>query len=179
VSPGQGGLAEAAAAGLAGAAGAGAAEAARAGTGAGAARLVPGRSSARSIRLDPVRASAAAARRWLRSLLDGVLPAEVVDDAILVASELIANSVEHTDSAQLTLAVHVDRRGLVVEVGDEGPGLPGAWPMPGFRGRSRGLMMIGKLTTSVVSRPVPGGGALVEAVLPIPPRTDPAEGTDG
>lgn len=120
-----------------------------------------------SIRVAPVRSSASTARAWLRAILDGFVAHEVIDDALLVATELIVNSVEHTDSEEITVRVRLDGRGLVIQVHDQGPGLPRAWPLPGFRGRSRGLMMVGKLSSSVSSRLAPHGGAVVEVVLPI------------
>jgi serine/threonine-protein kinase RsbW len=120
-----------------------------------------------TLRLETATSSTSVARRWLRALLGGVVADDVIDDAALVASELIANSVEHTRSDEVLLSVRIDSRGLVVQVLDQGPGLPSAWPVPGHRGRSRGLMMIGKLSASVSSRVMPGGGAIIEAVLPI------------
>lgn len=127
----------------------------------------PGSPTGGSIRLDPARSSTSTARRWLRIALTGVVPDDVLEDATLVVSELVANSVEHTTSDEITLSVRIDRRGLVIEVQDQGPGLPIAWPMPGLHGRSRGLMMIGKLTSAVSSRTLPEGGAVVEAVVPL------------
>jgi anti-sigma regulatory factor (Ser/Thr protein kinase) len=96
-----------------------------------------------------------------------LLADNVIDDAVLVVSELISNSVEHTRSQEIVLTIRIDDRGLVVEVHDQGSGLPTAWPVPGFRGRSRGLMMIGKLSSAVSSRVGPEGGCVVEAVIPL------------
>ena len=126
-----------------------------------------GRPSGEIIRLHRTRSSASTARRWLLDTVRGLLADTVIDDAVLVVSELVANSVEHTRSTEIVLAFRIDDRGLVVEVHDQGPGLPSAWPVPGFRGRSRGLMMVGKLSSTVSSRVGPGGGCVVEAVIPL------------
>ena len=122
--------------------------------------------STSSIRLDAARSSTSIARRWVRAVLREVVAEDVIDDVALVVSELIANSVEHTSSQEILLSVRVDGKALVVRVHDQGPGLPSAWPVPGLHERSRGLMMVSKLSTSVSSRAVPEGGAVVEAVIP-------------
>ena len=80
-------------------------------------------------------------RRWLRANL-GTCPA--ADDAILLASELVTNALEHSASGQggsFTVAVHHRSADLRVEVTDQG----GLWlqgdASDGLHGR--GLVIVG------------------------------------
>jgi anti-sigma regulatory factor (Ser/Thr protein kinase) len=67
-------------------------------------------------------ASAAVVRRQLaRDLASYDLPADAIDDAVLVASELVGNAVRHTkaaESATLDISWDVDSSGVRVCVGD-------------------------------------------------------------
>jgi anti-sigma regulatory factor (Ser/Thr protein kinase) len=72
-------------------------------------------------------AAAAAARATLTRWLAGHVPAEVLEDARLLASELVSNSVGHADlpdEASLRFAVQLRDGALRVEVRD--PGTTGA-----------------------------------------------------
>lgn len=67
-------------------------------------------------------ASAGLVRRQLaRDLASYDLPAETIDDVVLVASELIGNAIRHTrasESGTLDISWSVDRSGVRVSVGD-------------------------------------------------------------
>jgi serine/threonine-protein kinase RsbW len=80
-------------------------------------------------------------RRWLRAAL-GACPA--VDDAVLLASELAANAIEHSASGRdgnFAVAVHHRSTDVRVEVVDQGgPWLPGD-VSDGLHGR--GLVIVG------------------------------------
>lgn len=117
--------------------------------------------------LNPAADSLPAARGWLAAQLAGLVAERVRKDAVLVMAELVANSVEHTVSESVRVAFSLEPRGLVIEVRDQGDGLPNAWPVPGYRGRSRGLMMVSKVTLTLTSRIEPDGHAIVTAVLPV------------
>jgi anti-sigma regulatory factor (Ser/Thr protein kinase) len=72
-------------------------------------------------------AAAAAARATLTRWLAGHVPVEVLEDARLLASELVSNSIGHAelpDEASLRLAVQLRDGALRVEVRD--PGTSGA-----------------------------------------------------
>ena len=72
-------------------------------------------------------AAAAAARATLTRWLAGHVPVEVLEDARLLVSELVANSIGHAelpDEASLRLAVQLRAGALRVEVRD--PGASGA-----------------------------------------------------
>ena len=73
-------------------------------------------------------ASAAIVRiRLARDLASYDLPAAAIDDAVLVASELVGNAVRHTrptESGTLDVSWHVDATGVRVCVGDPGDEQP-------------------------------------------------------
>ena len=66
--------------------------------------------------------SVAAARQLLRTALNGHQPA-VVDDAILMISELVTNAVRHTRDVLLVL-VTIHHHTVHVNVTDDNPTLP-------------------------------------------------------
>lgn len=150
-------------------------------------------------------ASAALVRHELvRELRGAGVPEDVVDDAVLVMSELVGNAVRHgrplPDSQDAVRASWWVEAGAVhVEVCDGGPGLP--WgpptaqpaaptahahpsltadahlPSPTAEG-GRGLPIIDLLSTRWgVTAPSPAGGVTVYAELPLGPG--PGAGTSG
>ena len=96
------------------------------------------------VRLEPHGGAPSGARAWLREL---ALPAAVREDAMLVVSELVTNSLRHADfdgGGAITLVVVVAAGASRVEVWDPGPGVrPGQrrLPGPGARG-GRGLFLV-------------------------------------
>lgn len=91
-------------------------------------------------------ASAAIVRRQLaRDLASYNLPADAIDDAVLVASELVGNAVRHTTaSAAGTLDVtwDVDASGVRVCVGDPSEQQPQARTAGGSEPSGRGLRIV-------------------------------------
>lgn len=76
-------------------------------------------------RLPPVAASARDARHTVRERVAGDLPGRVVEDLLLVASELVSNSVVHAGLGEHEdLSLRLRRRGgrVRVEVQDRGVG---------------------------------------------------------
>lgn len=68
------------------------------------------------------RASGALARKWLESVLKGWrTPVGVTDDLQLIASELVTNALEHTDSHRILIHLVQRRRFVLVAVVDCGP----------------------------------------------------------
>lgn len=142
-------------------------------------------------------ASAALVRHELvRELRGAGLPGDVVDDAVLVMSELVGNAVRHgrplPDSQDAVRASWWVESGAVhVEVCDGGPGLPGSWPAaqppsptadahlpsPTAEG-GRGLPIIDLLSTRWgATGPSPAGAVTVYAELLLGPG--PGAGTSG
>jgi PAS domain S-box-containing protein len=90
--------------------------------------------------------SAAAARRFVRAVLDGV-PGELADTAQLLAGELVTNTVLHTRSAA-EVAVHVADGRVRVAVSDDRPDQgPVARHYPPCAGTGQGLDLVERLAS--------------------------------
>lgn len=63
------------------------------------------------------------------------------DDVLLVVSELVSNSVRHSESEEIDLIVRAQDGHIRVEVSDEGPGFTPDAP----RGEGLGLTIVEKL----------------------------------
>jgi anti-sigma regulatory factor (Ser/Thr protein kinase) len=100
-------------------------------------------------RLTPDLRAAWRARAVLRERLTRAVPPTLLVDALLLASELVTNSVLHAGAAgNLDLVLERDPRRLRVEVWDDGPGieLPAA-PEPPTAGVAggRGLVLLTRI----------------------------------
>jgi anti-sigma regulatory factor (Ser/Thr protein kinase) len=94
---------------------------------------------------EPVAAVGRQIRRRLRTLLTGWgLALEVVEDALLVVEELVANVVDHARTP-FELVVRLTGRVLQVAVRDCGEGLPQIRPFDPHAGRGRGLQVVASL----------------------------------
>ena len=65
------------------------------------------------------------ARDWARALLSGRVPAALLDDALLLLSEVVTNAVTHSDSARAPhgrVVVHITRTSTAVRVEVAGGG---------------------------------------------------------
>lgn len=84
----------------------------------------------------------ARARAWIADQLSD-LPETLLDDAMLVASELVTNAVRY-GRPEITLALARTPRGIRIEVGDEGEALPLVSPMVPESNRTggRGLLIV-------------------------------------
>jgi anti-sigma regulatory factor (Ser/Thr protein kinase) len=125
-------------------------------------------------------ASAAAVRRALVAELHARgVPDDVVDDAVLVMSELVGNAVRHGDplpGGDVRASWWVAAGAVHLEVCDGGPGLDEALPtaVPCGAEGGRGLPIIDMLAACWgTTAPSPTGGVGVYAELPLPgqPRT--------
>ncbi|MBG0821144.1 ATP-binding protein [Planomonospora sp. ID91781] len=127
-------------------------------------RCDPGKEFPDTLRNTPHRefpgnaASVFRAREWARCRLSGQLPAPVLDDLLLLLSELVTNAVVHSDSGRtaggrvtvrLTLSPVSSPGAVHVEVTDDGSaaGAPAVRvPEPGDDG-GRGLWLVDLLAT--------------------------------
>ena len=114
--------------------------------------------------------SASSARDFLRRCLrETYLGRETyLDTALLVVTELVTNAVRHGQST-VTLAVTVDDGRLLLEVADEGSGVPNV-RHPGWQAvGGRGLLLVEALATRWGVQRL-HGGKVVWAELPAPSR---------
>jgi anti-sigma regulatory factor (Ser/Thr protein kinase) len=89
------------------------------------------------------------ARAFLRRVTrDWEVSDDVVEDAAMVTTELVANAVDHAHSAS-TLSLRAERGSLCVTVRDALPGpLPRLAPIDPTAPRGRGLQMVDALSTA-------------------------------
>lgn len=117
----------------------------------------------RSIHLAGVPESVSTVREFVRDTLGGDHPAG--DVALLLASELVANSVRHSDSGrrpggQVTVTVTVDGDRIQVDVVDEGSatGIPQVPGQPDeLRESGRGLWLVQELSSGWGWQDIPTG----------------------
>jgi anti-sigma regulatory factor (Ser/Thr protein kinase) len=117
-----------------------------------------------SCRLPPHPTSAGEARQFTREVLDQWSVPDLIDDAVLVVSELVANAVVHARSA-CELRISVDPLALRVEVVDESGGMPDPLPPSSTRNSGRGLHLIDALAAAWGVQPEADGGKIVWAEL--------------
>jgi anti-sigma regulatory factor (Ser/Thr protein kinase) len=129
------------------------------------------------IDLPAVPRSVVVARRWIRELLDGWRAPQDLDDAQLLATELVANVVDHVGGdAPLTLEVSLAGDWLRIAVVDGSAVRPVARELSQVRPRGRGLQMVAAIATRWGVDDHRGGKRvwldLVPAGLPagLPPR---------
>jgi anti-sigma regulatory factor (Ser/Thr protein kinase) len=89
----------------------------------------------------------AVAREFVRSRLVAWELADLVDDAVLVASELVTNAVLHARTA-IQLRLQCKSASLRVEVFDENPRLPMTPSCPPEATSGRGLALVSKVAGS-------------------------------
>ena len=85
-------------------------------------------------------------RRYLRVLLGSWgLVGEIVEDALVVAEELVANVVDHAHT-RFALVVRLTRRVLRISVHDESAVEPVLRPFDPHASRGRGLQLVASLS---------------------------------
>jgi anti-sigma regulatory factor (Ser/Thr protein kinase) len=113
------------------------------------------------VALPPDARSAGLARRYVRAACDEAGQDALVDDALLLVTELVTNAVVHAGTA-LELCVSTGPGGVRVEVSD---GRPGGLPLPtgsvdeGREG-GRGLFLLDRLASTWGSTHTPAGKSL-------------------
>jgi anti-sigma regulatory factor (Ser/Thr protein kinase) len=115
------------------------------------------------------------ARSFVNSTLTDVLgddADQVIDDVVLVTSELVANAVD-ARSSQVTVRLDVHHAWTTVVVQDDAPGSPALIKATEADERGRGLLIVSQLASDWGVQPV-DPGKQVWARLP----TDPPFGQD-
>lgn len=121
-----------------------------------------------AVRLDAL-SSAAEARAVLAAAAAdaGDVPAEVLDRAHLVVTELTANAILH-GGGSASLAVWTDGGFITVRVDDRGPGIADPYATlrpPGHVDHGRGLWLTHHTASALSVGPRPGGGTRAVAVV--------------
>ncbi|MGZ4436527.1 MAG: response regulator [Nocardioides sp.] len=111
--------------------------------------------------------SAATARKFVtQTVVDWDL-APLLDDALLVASELATNAVTHADSP-CRIRLSLKESSLRIDVIDMGAGTPEPQPESFTEEHGRGLLLVDALATAWGLETVPGEGKVVWAELARP-----------
>lgn len=100
--------------------------------------------------------SPAAARMLTTGALESWGRADMTDVACLLTSELVTNAVVHAPG-DLSLRLTLDDQTLRVEIRDGSTQLPESQLVPNPQKSGRGLQIVGALSTSWGTSPVPGG----------------------
>ncbi|MGH3333419.1 MAG: response regulator [Nocardioidaceae bacterium] len=111
--------------------------------------------------------SARAARRFVMKKISEWGMEPLLDDALLVASELAANAITHADSP-CRIRLSLTPTTLRIDVIDTGAGTPEPQPPSSTEEHGRGLHMVAALTTAWGLEIMPGEGKLVWAELARP-----------
>ena len=111
--------------------------------------------------------SAASARQFVTRTMTEWHLTSLLDDALLVASELATNAVTHAHSS-CRIRLSLQDTALRIDVIDTGAGTPEPQPASFTEEHGRGLHLIGALTTAWGLQVIPGGGKVVWAELALP-----------
>lgn len=129
------------------------------------------------ILLPPSPASAHAARVAVSEFLVSLGRADLVDDVLLVATELVVNAVMHART-EMSLSVERAGGGVKVAVTDGSNVLPGWAPSSPTATSGRGLLLVVRLSHSWGVDPMPTGGKRVWAELDAAARDPDPSGPD-
>lgn len=116
------------------------------------------------LRLDGTLTSAREARAFTLAALGEWRIGDIVDDVLLVVTELVNNAVTHARSS-CELRISANPLSVRVEVLDNGPGTPDPLPPSPTRNHGRGLHLVDALTAAWGFEPIETGGKMVWAEL--------------
>jgi anti-sigma regulatory factor (Ser/Thr protein kinase) len=109
------------------------------------------------LRLDPASTAPAQAREFVRHHLPKLGLPNLVDDATLIAAELVTNSVKYAPDGPIWLSLRLASGRLLIEVQDCSPELP-VFRDPDYVAESgRGLHIVKAYAAILRWIPVPGG----------------------
>ncbi len=111
--------------------------------------------------------SVARARSFVRKLCDEAgLPSDLCDTAVLLTSETVTNAFRHA-SGPARLAVTAAAAGVLVEVGDDDPGLPRPRASDPEALSGRGLAILDLLASEWGSDLTPAGKVVWFRLVPL------------
>lgn len=110
--------------------------------------------------LPPEPSSARACRRFLVATLDSWHADQFADDAVLLVSELVTNSVLHAGT-EIRVEVALRDEVLRVEVSDGNPMLPAVKHYSLLSGTGRGMALVAGTAAKWDAEALPGGGKRV------------------
>jgi anti-sigma regulatory factor (Ser/Thr protein kinase) len=116
------------------------------------------------VELPPSSDSPRAARRAVIDLLQELGRSDLIDDATLVATELVANAVMHART-EMSLTVDSAGEGVRVTVTDSCDILPRWTPASTTATAGRGLLLVERLSSRWACEPLPAGGKSVWAEI--------------
>jgi DNA-binding NarL/FixJ family response regulator len=116
--------------------------------------------------LDQSKVSPSVARQFVNDTLRKWSCDSIIDDALLVVSELVTNAVTHAAST-CRLVLRLAPGVLRIEVADNGTGSPEPQSLDLQRASGRGLMIVSAMSTAWGIDPVEGEGKSVWAELAI------------
>jgi CheY-like chemotaxis protein len=123
---------------------------------------VPGQQAQLELAQDPT--SVRAARRFVAEKLEEWGLDGLLDDALLVTSELAANAIMHAES-ECVIRVSLTESTLRIDVLDSGAGTPEPQPRSFTEEHGRGLVLVDAVTAAWGLDMVPGDGKVVWAEL--------------
>jgi DNA-binding response OmpR family regulator len=109
-----------------------------------------------STELDRSERSPSTARHFAERTLHGWGCGHLVDDALLVVSELVMNAVIHA-ATRCRLQLRLASGALRIEVADTGPGSPEPQPIDLTKSSGRGLQIVAAMSSAWGIDPVDGG----------------------
>jgi anti-sigma regulatory factor (Ser/Thr protein kinase) len=121
--------------------------------------------------------SAKQARRFVTDRLQGH-DSTLVGDVVLMASELVTNSILHS-TGELTLTVEIAARTIRVAVSDAGPGRPSVQRPQPDEPTGRGLQLVAKLADEWGTSPDNDGGNTVWFTVAVDPELRRNRTSDG
>lgn len=111
--------------------------------------------------------SVAAARRFVEERVKEWELEQLLDDALLVITELVTNAITHADSS-CRVRLSLNPATLHIDVLDRGTGTPEPLPFSETEEHGRGLYMVDAVTAAWGLEDIPGSGKLVWAELARP-----------
>ena len=115
--------------------------------------------NASRVHLEPHESQVRVARQHLVAACKG-MQRDVLEVALLLASELVTNAIRHGKGAVQLVVKRLSGR-LCVEVSDEGPGRPASRNPDSNHAGGRGLLLVERLASEWGVSPSRGGGKTV------------------